>query len=152
MTYQQTLKRIGAHEAAMLVKWLMAPARSHAANVATDAHSIGLFHRVKGLTDSGKAFAIEHMAREFERLSGMQISTQRKRFDVRCPSCGWIGRRTKKERDGFGWCRCGIVLERRTRKTSCIDPDCGQTEGHAESCGLSFGDEFAQRADEVGIP
>lgn len=29
--------------------------------------------------------------------------------------------------------------------------DCGQTEVHAESCGLLFGDEFAQRTDEVEV-
>lgn len=34
-------------------------------------------------------------------------------------------------------------------KPACLD--CAQTDGHTESCALSFGDEFAQREGEVPV-
>lgn len=151
MNYQRTLNIVGAHEAAMLVKWLMAPGRVLSAQVARQAYDVGLFRPTKGLTESGRAFAIEHMAREFERLSGMLISTQRKRFDVRCPACGWKGRRIMgPDRLHYGYCatlgcKTMVVRRRKTEPQSYECIDCGQTTGHAEDCGLSFGDEFAHR-------
>lgn len=61
--YMEIMQDIPAHDAAMLVKWLLAPATFHSSNNAPAAYSLKLFTLKGGLTDEGVEFAVEHMRR-----------------------------------------------------------------------------------------
>lgn len=115
MTYEEQLALIGPEAATDVLCHLLRPQTGSHRFTSAEAKRLGFYDEQAHLTMIGEAFAVEHMAAELERIAGLSVTTQVKRYETRCRVCGWTGQRTQIG-TGFGSCgKCGGVLERRVR-------------------------------------